>query len=143
MEIINSINDLYRMLEIWEIRLQAYEEEKKAIEKLGKFGGPKEIGAVDYSQPRVSGGGGQLDFGETLSLLHRIENHISIHEDNIKNIKKKIKNIEDKVNEFEGIDYKVVYYRDIKGMTLQQIADKLNYSKRHIARISSRNKKII
>lgn len=143
MEIMNSINDLYRMLEIWEMRLEAYEEEKKAIEKLGKFGGPQEIGAVDYSEPRVSGGGGQLDLGETLSMLHRIESHIAIHEDNIKNIRNKIKNVEEKVNQFDGIDYKVVYYRDIKGMTLQQIADKLNYSKRQIERISSRNKKCI
>lgn len=143
MEIMNSINDLYRMLEIWEMRLEAYEEEKKAIEKLGKFGGPKPISSIDYSEPRVSGGGGQLDLGETLAMLHRIESHISIHEDNINNIRNKIKSVEEKVNEFEGIDYKVVYYRDIKGMTLQQIANKLNYSKRHIERISSRNKKCI
>ena len=51
------------------------------------------------------------------------------------------KHMEKRISELERIDYKVVYMRDIKGMTLMEIAVELGYSYDWIKRISMRNKR--
>lgn len=49
--------------------------------------------------------------------------------------------IEEKMSEFEGIDYAVCYRRDVLGMTLPEIAADLGYSEIWIKKISARNKR--
>ena len=49
--------------------------------------------------------------------------------------------MKEKIKKLEGIDYKVVYLRDIEGKSLVEIADELGYSYDYIKEISARNKK--
>lgn len=51
------------------------------------------------------------------------------------------KEIEQRMNEFEGLEYKVAYMRNAKGMTLPEIAADLGYSYDWIKRISMRIRK--
>ena len=49
--------------------------------------------------------------------------------------------IEQKLGEFEGLEYQVAYKRDIQGKPLDVIADELGYSYNWILKVSSRVKR--
>jgi hypothetical protein len=48
------------------------------------------------------------------------------------------RSIEQKMNEFDGLEYQVAYRRDVLRQSLDKIADDLGYSYNWIAKISSR-----
>ena len=140
MEPIKSYKDLCTEIEIWKERVKAYEAEIKALKKLAKAYGPSDVKGIDYSQPKVQNTN-QIGFEEFLERLYKLEHHIYIHEEAIKNMEKCRKNMEERIKKLEGIDQKVVYMRDIEGKTLVQIAEELGYSYDYIKEISARNKK--
>ena len=139
MEIIKSYKDLCEEIEIWKERLKTYEIQLKAIVKLAKLDGPSDITAIDYSKPYVNGTR-QIGFEEALEMLHKIESHIYLHKEAIESMEKHKKRIEERLKKLEGIDYKVVYMRDIEGKSLVEIAENLGYSYQYIKEVSARNK---
>lgn len=141
MEPIKSYKDLCTEIEIWKERVKAYEAEIKALKKLAKAYGPSDVKGIDYSQPKVQNTN-QIGFEEFITRLQKLENHIFIHLDAIANMEKSRKRMEKKIKELEGLDQKVVYLRDIEGMTLAEIAEKLGYSEIYIKKISARNKRV-
>jgi len=140
MDTIKSYKDLCEEIEIWKWRVKAYKAEIKALKKLAKVYGPSDVKGIDYSQPKVQNTN-QIGFEEFLERLYKLEHHIYIHEEAIKNMEKCRKNMEERIKKLEGIDQKVVYMRDIEGKTLVQIAEELGYSYDYIKEISARNKK--
>lgn len=52
------------------------------------------------------------------------------------------KEIEEHMSEFEGIEYKVAYLRDVKGMTLPEVAADLGYSYDWIKKLSARTRRL-
>lgn len=141
MDTIKSYKDLCTEIEIWKERVKAYEAEIKALKKLAKAYGPSDVKGIDYSQPKVQNTN-QIGFEEFITRLQKLENHIFIHLDAIANMEKSRKRMEKKIKELEGLDQKVVYLRDIEGMTLAEIAEKLGYSEIYIKKISARNKRV-
>lgn len=139
MDAIKSYEELCEEIEIWKWRVEAYKTEIKALKKLAKVYGPGGVKGIDYSQPKVQSTH-QIGFEEFLERLHKLENHIYIHEEAIKNMEKCRKNIEERIKKLEGIDYKVVYMRDIEGKKLMDIAEELGYSYQYIKEVSARNK---
>lgn len=140
MDVVKSYKDLCEEIEIWKERVKAYKAEIRALKKLAKVYGPSDIAGIDYSQPKVQKTC-QMGFEEFLIRLQKLENHIYIHEEAIKNMEKCRKNMEERIKRLKGIDYKVVYLRDIEGKSLVEIADELGYSYDYIKEISARNKK--
>ncbi|GFN35800.1 RNA polymerase sigma factor sigma-70 region 4 domain-containing protein [Tepidimicrobium xylanilyticum] len=140
MDTIKSYKDLCEEIEIWKWRVEAYKAEIKALKKLAKVYGPSDITGIDYSQPKVQSTN-QIGFEEFLERLHKLENHIYIHEEAIRNMEKCRRKMEERIKRLEGIDKKVVYMRDIEGKTLVEIADKLGYSYDYIKEVSARNKR--
>lgn len=139
MEIIKSYKDLCEEIEIWKWRVEAYKAEIKALKKLAKVYGPSDVKGIDYSQPKVQNTN-QIGFEEFLERLYKLEHHIYIHEEAIKNMEKCRKNMEERIKKLEGIDQKVVYMRDIEGKKLMDIAEELGYSYQYIKEVSARNK---
>lgn len=139
MDIIKSYKDLCKEIEIWKIRVEAYEAEIDALKKLAKLYGPGSVQAIDYSQPRVQGSS-QIGFEEALFRLHQLESHIFIHENAIKKMTESKESIEDCIESLEGLDKKVVYMRDIERKSLVDISEELGYSYQYIKEISARNK---
>lgn len=139
MDTIKSYKDLCSEIEIWKERLKTYEIQIEAIKKLAKLDGPKDITGIDYTQPYVDGTS-QIGFEEALEMLGKIESHIYLHQQAITNMEKSKKKIEESIKGLEGLDQKVVYMRDIKGMTLADIAEELGYSYQYIKEVSARNK---
>ncbi|WIF95037.1 hypothetical protein [Caminicella sporogenes] len=84
-----------------------------------------------------------ISLDKLVTRFNNVENALavlySVLEDKKETRKKIIKNI----RKLKGIDYKVVYLRDIKNMPLKKIAEKLGYSEIYIKEISARNKRII
>ena len=139
MNVVKSYKDLCEEIEIWKERLKTYEIQLKTIIKLAKLDGPSDITAIDYSKPYVDGTK-QIGFEEALEMLQKIENHIYLHKQAIENMERYKKRIKERIKNLEGIDYKVVYMRDIEGKTLVQIAEELGYSYQYIKEVSARNK---
>lgn len=140
MDVVKSYKDLCEEIEIWKERLKTYEIQLKTIIKLAKLDGPSDITAIDYSKPYVDGTK-QIGFEEALQMLHKIENHIYLHKQAIENMERYKKRIKERIKNLEGIDYKVVYMRDIEGKSLKEIAEALGYSYDYIKEISARNKR--
>lgn len=141
MDIIQSYKDLCDEIEMWKERLKTYEVQIEAIRKLAKLDGPpSDISGIDYSQPSVQGAR-QIGFEEALEMLGKLESHIYLHQQAIANMEKSKREIEEKIKGLEGLDKRVVYMRDIEGMTLKDIAEKLGYSYDYIREISSKNKR--
>ena len=140
MDIIKSYSDLCEEIEIWKTRIEAYKAEIKALKKLAKFDGPREVTGIDYSQPYVRGTS-QIGFEEALERLGELENHIFIHQNTIEQLERSREDMERRIDKLEGIDKKVVYMRDIKEKSLKEIAEELGYSYDYIREVSSRNKK--
>ncbi len=139
MDVVKSYKDLCEEIEIWKWRVEAYKAEIKALKKLAKVYGPSDVKGIDYSQPKVQNTN-QIGFEEFLERLYKLEHHIYIHEEAIKNMEKCRKNMEERIKKLEGIDQKVVYMRDIEGKTLKEIAEELGYSYQYIKEVSARNK---
>ena len=137
MDIIKSYKDLCIEIEIWEMRLEAYQTEIKALIKLSKAYGPEEVKAIDYTQPKVQGTR-QIGFEEFLVRLNKLESHMLLHKETIDSMIKIKTNIEEKLRELEGLDKRVVYLRDIEGKRLADIAEELGYSEIYIKKISAR-----
>lgn len=131
--------ELCEDIEIWTYRYESYMAQYKALKKMAKLDGPQEIGSIDYSQPRVSGGGGQIDLAEALERLGRIESHLFLHSEAITRMQEEKENMEKKLKDLVGLEYRVMYMRDMEGKKLKDIAIELNYSYDYIREISSRN----
>lgn len=140
MDVVKSYKDLCEEIEIWKDRLKSYEVQLKSISKLAKLDGPSDISAIDYTKPYVDSTS-QIGFEEALEMLKKIENHIYLHKEAIENMERYKKRIKERIKKLEGIDYKVVYMRDIEGKSLVDIANELRYSYDYIKEISARNKR--
>lgn len=140
MNAIKSYKDLCSEIEIWKERLRTYEVQIEAIRKLARLDGPSDIKAIDYTQPIGGTNISQIGFEEALDMLAKIQNHIYLHQRAIKDMEKSKKKIEDSIEKLEGIDKRVAYLRDIEGLALVEISNKLGYSYQYIKEISAKNK---
>lgn len=139
---IKSYKDLCNEIEIWKERLRTYEVQIEAIRKLARLDGPSDIKAIDYTKPIGGTSVSQIGFEEALEMLAKIQNHIFLHQRAIKDMEKSKRKIEDSIERLEGLDKRVVYLRDIEGLTLMEIAMEIGYSEVYIKKISARNKRV-
>jgi hypothetical protein len=140
-KIIKSYQELCREIEIWESRDRAYQAEIQALNQLANIYGPSGVSGIDYSKDRVQSSS-HIGFETYLLRLFEIEAHIKVHEKALKEMKLAREQIEKTIENMSGIDRKVVYLRDIKGMKLEEIADELHFSIVYIKKVSARNKKL-
>lgn len=131
--------DLERQIEIHNMRMQMYITEKEyMVKKL--YRGPAGIKPVDWSgMPHGSGGEHTLDV--IIKELEQYQHMIELEQWAIGDLTKQLDTINKTIDKLEGIDSKVTYLRDFKGLKLQEIADKLGYSLDRIKQISCRNHK--
>lgn len=136
---IKNYKDLCLEIDIQKIRVREIENEIRQLKKL--LEGPKELTGIDYSkQP-----GGQIihvPLDRVFDRVVRLEEKLDVEKEILREKIRAKKEIDERLLKLKGLDYKVVYLRDIKGMKLEDIAEELGYSKRHIERISARNKKL-
>jgi len=66
------------------------------------------------------------------SIASGLEERIEAYEKELQHKKNDLKKAEELIRTFQGLDNKILYYKYVKGMTLEEIANELNYSESHI-----------
>jgi len=99
-------------------------------------GAPRELKAMQYSD--MPKGGCETDYAHLVEGMRILENKIDIENRILKNKVESLKKQDDKMNEFEGLDYKVAYLMQIKGYSVKEVASELGYVDSYIGNISAR-----
>jgi predicted transcriptional regulator len=136
-----SFKDLVLQREMHERYLEIAEENYKFYKKLLHKDAPHEINSINYDG-LPSGNGNAITLDRIYFCLQKYESMIEHETWTIENLKQLERDILEKVMQLDGLDYKVVYMRDIKGMRLQDIADELGYDIGYIKNLSSKHKKV-
>lgn len=95
----------------------------------------KELKAMIYDD--MPKGSHAVEYEYLLSAMRRLENMELIENTILKGMLNEEKQIDDKLQVFEGLEYRVAYLK-AKGKSLQEIADKLNHTLGYIQNISAK-----
>jgi len=142
MEFVRCYQDLCREINIYEERLESLIAQHDAIVE-GWLKPIGDISGIDYSKPRVQENHCQLDMGEELLHITALERDIEKYQMLLEKAKSCCKAIEDKINNMEGIEYKIIYMKVVEGKSLVEIAKQTNYSLSYVKKISAKHKRII
>jgi hypothetical protein len=139
--IIQSYNDICSKIAALELWIDSLNRDIKYYSKLLNGGKPKDIGSINYDgMPK--GSRNDMTIDRILEALRKCESHLYLAQEEKKCKEKAKRDIEGILSKMEGLEYQVFYNRVVKGMTLEQIAEKLDYEFGYIRKISMKiNKK--
>lgn len=129
---INTYNELCSEIEIANIRIEGLEGQKKEIMKL--LGAPNEIMGMEYSD-MPTGNKNMMSIDRLVDALYKIDNMLEIEQSLLKGMVATKVKINSKLKGLKGIEYQIVYKRDIENKSFIKISQELNYSVRQIYRI--------
>ncbi len=127
-----SYHDLCKEIEILDLRADDLEKEARVCLKTVWTGEPPTDRTVYVHMP--------LD--KALSRYEQVMSNLCEIQDLLRCKRVTKAQIEQRLNEFEGLEYRVAKMRDIDGKALDQIADELGYSFNWIAKVSSRTTRL-
>ena len=78
-----------------------------------------------------------MSLDRIVEAINRIDNALYIEKERIKILQELEKETSEKLNNLRGLEYKVMYFREIEGMNNQEIADTLGYSYQTVANLIS------
>ncbi len=133
--------DLCNQIVELQLILRDLYRDRRYLYKEIQLNSPKGIQAYDTEQ--IPSGGRRIprDPSVLFSQLALVEGYIKLYQQKLKKKKESRRKIDQVLSKLEGVDYQVVYLRDIEGLRLGDIADKLNFSEVYVKKISSRNPK--
>jgi len=76
-----------------------------------------------------------------MQRVNKIDRDILIEEELYHSMLETLLVLNNKLGNLQGIEYKVMYKKDIEGKTQEQIAEELNYGVRHIRTIIAKIKR--
>lgn len=137
---IKSYHDLLKDIEIYTLMIADLKNEHRKLIRAMDVTKPGEIKATDYSKERVQTSTLHIALDQIVDRVNEINTLLISLEDILNNklITKSI--IEQKISEYERLEYKVAYRRDIEGKSLIEIADELGYTYQYIKEISKKTK---
>lgn len=114
---------------------------KRTRQRIIESQAPREMSGINYDgMPRGSMDATPLEV--IASELMRLDAKIKAITGMLEGYSEVKTRFERKLQEKQGLAYQVVYRRDAKGMTLDQIADELGYTYGYICNISAQHPKI-
>ncbi|MEW4320349.1 hypothetical protein Q0N71_31030 [Bacillus thuringiensis] len=128
-------------IEVLKIQIRDLEIEHKFLMKNMSMNTPKFISVVDYTKERVQGGQMPFDLSEIYNRHNKIAGKINVLTEMVQEKQKVMNQVKDVMGNMKDLEKRIMYYRDVKGMNLKQIAVLLNYSHSHIRRVSSKMKR--
>jgi DNA repair ATPase RecN len=137
MEFVKCYQDLCREIEIYEMRLESLIAQKDAIVD-GWLKPISDISGIDYAAPRVQENHCKLDLAEQLPRIEALEKDIEKYQLLLDKVKECQRTIENRINNMDGIEYKIAYMRVIEGKNLKKIAKELNYSYGYVRQVCMR-----
>jgi hypothetical protein len=123
--------DLCSEISISQIRIEGLEGQKKELMKL--LGGPTEISCQQYSEMPI-GSKNAMSIDRIFEALNKIESILEIENGLLKGMVDTQIKINVKLKGLEGLQYKIMYKREIENKTIIRIAQELNYGVRKIYR---------
>jgi hypothetical protein len=126
MKVTESYHDLCEEIDILEVRIKDLENEYTFLYKACFNGDRKPIMGLHMITERMR------------EICDKVELCSTV----LRSKEQTLRTIELRISRLESIDYKVSHLRDIKGMTLPEIASELGYSYDWIKKISARNKRM-
>lgn len=137
---VRRYNDLLIEIQLCKLRISDLETQIENIDKL-MIKPPSEVKAMSYSgMPK-----GSTDYTSLDRYLMRRNENIKLLDyevELLEQLLKQKKEQENKVKQFEGIEYKIAYLKIIKGYSYKQIAEKLDKSEQYIKNIYSKLNKL-
>jgi DNA-directed RNA polymerase specialized sigma subunit len=129
---IDSYKDLCSEIEISKIRIEGLEGQKKELKKL--LDGPQEISCQQYSD-LPKGSHNYLSIDRVVDSLSRIDSMLEIENSLLKAMIITQTKLNEKLKGLQGIEYKIMYKREIEGKSFARIGQELNYSEMQVGRI--------
>ena len=121
MLLISTYQDLLTEIEVYEERLKDLEREQYAIDRLVKSN--------------------TIDYYNQLERQMDLNNKYAITQSILEDKKETQRQMLEKIQQLEGLEYKIAYKRFIEGKTLNEIAGELGYSYDYIRELSSKAKR--
>jgi hypothetical protein len=139
--IIQSYNDICAKIAALEIWIDSLQRDIKYYTALLHSGAPKDISGISYDgMPKGSRNDMSLD--RIVESIHKAESHLYLAQEEKKCKEQQKKQLEEVMGNMEGLEYKVYYYRVVKGMTQLEVAEELDKSDRHIRRLEKKLKSV-
>lgn len=136
----NIYHDLCLEIEAYEYRCEQLEREITQIFNLMNRGPKTKLVATWSDMPTA--GSDETPFDRLYERFITVEQRLNAERDILTDKKMVLRDIEDKMSQFETLDYKVAYMRDIEGKDLLSISVKLNYSYDWIRKVSARTSRL-
>lgn len=112
--------------------IQQYEQEKEKLKKMG-CEGPIELKGNNIAKESVQATT-KLNYYDALQRIWKIEYHLELLHNEKKTINNRINEIEEKLKNLDGIEEQIYYYRQVKGLSQIETAEKLGITTRHLRR---------
>jgi len=140
MDRLKSYRDLCKEIELWEIRLWDLEGERRLLMK--QMMNPPQVKLCANYSGMPGAGARIIDLPKAWTQMQDIEQRIGECKD-VLSLKRETKRRMEKVlSEFESLEYRVAYMRDVEQKPLYKIAEEMGYSYDWIRRISSRLRRL-
>ncbi|MBU5677760.1 hypothetical protein KQI88_15175 [Alkaliphilus sp. MSJ-5] len=131
---IKTYKDLQLEKEIIEDRIEQLKQNQKLLAK--ELRGPVDIAAIDYSKDKGVGITPR-PLEDVLAETMQLDSMIYLEEERLKNTIRTIQKIDARLQQLEGLHYKVAYMKEVEKKSLQEIADELDYSLDYVKKISA------
>ncbi|MBB6731899.1 hypothetical protein [Cohnella zeiphila] len=136
-----TYKDLCNEIEILMIRKDELDKELGIIKRRIYASGPRTKLVASYSG-MPGGGSNERPIEETWSLYNAVEEALEDVNDILDLKLDAKKSMEKCMSQFDTLEYRVAYMRDVERKRIAKIADELGYSYDWIAKISSRLKRM-
>ncbi|EJP83805.1 MULTISPECIES: hypothetical protein [Bacillus] len=134
------IKDLEQEITMLKVQIRDLEIEHKFLMKNMTMNAPKFHYAVNYGKERVQCGKMPLDLEEIQIKHNKIADKVNELTELLLEKQQVMGQVKHVMENMQDLEKRIMYYRDIKGLNLKQIAVLLNYSYSHIRRVSSKMK---
>ena len=141
MYVMTSYNDLLNEIDLVKIRMEYINEQRELLVKLMYVNAPQEIQGMAYSDMPKGSGKNAMSLDRIIDGISRLDNITYIENRILQGMQVAANKIDTKIRQLEGIQYKVAYLHQIKGLTLEEVADELKYSHNYIRIVNARAKK--
>lgn len=135
-----AYTDLCKEIEVLEIRRDELQGELRIIQRRITAGPRTKLVASYSGMP--GGSGADMPLPQMWAMVNTINEALEDVNDIIDLKREAKKRMEKKMGEFDTLEYKVAYMRDVERMNIAAIAAKIGYSYDWVAKVSAKVKRI-
>jgi hypothetical protein len=121
-------------------RIEGFEKQKELLIKLMYNNAPRELSGMVYSD-MPGGSKNYMSLDRIVDRIEKLDSALYIESSLLENMENTKGKIDGRIQNLQGIKYKVAYLREIEGKSYKEIAADLNMSEDRIKHIGAEIKK--